>query len=268
MLGSPIHHSLSPAIQSAAYRELGLPWGYGSVEMTAERLPAFVARLDESWRGLSLTMPLKRDILPLLQWRHPLVDRVGAANTVLVTDEGMHGFNTDVRGAVEAFREAGVQSLDTVHILGAGATAASLLVAAADLGASSALVSARTPERAVGLSELGEREGIEVVVRPWGLSDRSLRIPDAVISTIPGGDNDLVFPEAVREASVLFDVAYDPWPTALAAEWGEAGGRVISGHDLLVHQAVGQVRIFVSGDLEQALPDESAVIAAMRGALA
>ncbi|NYF10778.1 shikimate dehydrogenase [Leifsonia sp. AK011] len=267
VLGSPIHHSLSPAIQSAAYRALGLPWKYSAIEMTGERLPEFVAHLDESWRGLSLTMPLKRDILPLLDWRHPLVDRVGAANTVLLTEEGVRGFNTDVRGAVEAFREAGVQSLDTVHILGAGATAASLLVAAVELGASSALVSARTPERAVGLSELGEREGIDVTVRAWGVSDRSLRIPDAVISTVPGGGNDLVFPEAVREASVLFDVAYDPWPTQLATSWGETGGRVISGYDLLVHQAVGQVRIFVSGDLERALPDEPAVIAAMRGAL-
>ncbi len=235
--------------------------------MTGEGLSGFVAALDDSWRGLSLTMPLKRDIIPVLSWRHPVVDRVGAANTVLITDEGIRGFNTDVRGAVEAFREAGVSELETIHVLGAGATAASLLVAAAELGATSALVSARTPERAAPLTQLGEREGIDVIVRPWGISDRSLRIPDAVISTVPGGQNDLVFSEAVRKASVLFDVAYDPWPTSLAATWTEAGGRVISGHDLLVHQAVGQVRIFVSGDLDRALADEPGVLAAMRDAL-
>lgn len=267
VLGSPIEHSLSPAIHSAAYRELGVPWQYEAIEMTGERLPGFVETLDVDWRGLSLTMPLKRDILPMLGWRHPVVERVGAANTVLMTDDGVRGYNTDVRGAVEAFREAGVSSLESIHILGSGATAASLLVAAAELGATSAHVSARTPERAAPLRDLGERVGVDVVVRPWGISDRSLRIPDAVISTVPGGENDLLFPEAVHASSVLFDVAYDPWPTELASAWNDAGGRVISGHDLLVHQAVGQVRIFLSGDLDLALPNEPAVLAAMRGAL-
>ena len=268
VLGSPIAHSLSPRIQSAAYLQLGLPWTYDAVELTGDRLPAFVESRDGSWRGLSLTMPLKRDILPVLSWRHPMVDRVGAANTVLLDNGSVRGFNTDVRGAVESFREAGVDSLDSVHILGAGATAASLLVAAAELGATNALVSARNPDRAQDIVELGAREGIEVVVRRWGVSDRSLRIPDAVISTVPGGENDLVFPEAVRAESVLFDVAYDPWPSDLARAWDAAGGRVISGLDLLVHQAIGQVRIFVSGDLDEALVDESAVLAAMRAAIA
>jgi len=268
VLGAPIAHSLSPRIHAAAYRELGLAWEYSAIEMTGEELPGFVGALDEGWRGLSLTMPLKRDILPLLDSRHPMVDRVGAANTVLLSDDGVRGFNTDVRGAVEAFTEAGVTGLQSVHILGSGATAASLLVAAAELGASSAIVSARTPERASSLVALGEQEGVDVVVRPWGVSDRSLRIPDAVISTVPGSGSDLVFPDAVRQASVLFDVAYDPWPTSLAEAWAAAGGRVISGLDLLVNQAVGQIRVFVAGDLEQPLPNESAVIDAMRAALA
>lgn len=268
VLGSPIAHSLSPRIQSAAYRQLGLSWSYEAVELVGDQLPAFVGSLDAQWRGLSLTMPLKRDILPLLGTRHPMVDRVGAANTVLIDSDGLRGFNTDVRGAVESFREAGVESLDTVHILGAGATAASLLVAAAELGATSALVSARTPDRAQGIVDLGAREGVDVTVRRWGVSDRSLRIPDAVISTVPGGKNDLVFPEAVRAESVLFDVAYDPWPSELARAWDAAGGTVISGLDLLVNQAVGQVRIFLTGNLDEPLPAEDAVIAAMRAALA
>lgn len=268
VLGSPVAHSLSPRIQSAAYSALGLPWSYEAVELTGEVLPEFVESLDESWRGLSLTMPLKRDILPLLESRHPMVDRVGAANTVLIDDGSLRGFNTDVRGAVESFREAGVDSLDTVHILGAGATAASLLVAVAELGATSALVSARNPDRALEIVELGAREGVDVIVRRWGVSDRSLRIPDAVISTIPGGENDLVFPEAVRAGAVLFDVAYDPWPSDLSLAWDAAGGTVISGLDLLVNQAIGQVRIFRTGDLDEPLPDEPAVLAAMRAALA
>ena len=236
--------------------------------MTGEGLAQFVESRDESWRGLSLTMPLKRDILPLLTSRHSLVDLVGGANTVLFADGGLRGFNTDVMGTVRSFTDAGVRGLEFVHILGAGATAASVLVAVAQLGATRALVSARTPDRAQYLVELGSRVGVDVVVRRWGVMDRSLIAPDAIISTLPGGENDLAFAGSIRERSVLFDIAYDPWPSELARTWSDVGGRVISGFDLLINQAVGQVRVFVAGDPDAPLPDEPAVIAAMRAAVA
>ena len=268
MLGSPIAHSKSPVIQRAAFGVLGLDWTYGAVEMTGDRLASFIDGLDETWRGLSLTMPLKRDVIPLLARRHPLVDLVGGANTVLFTDDGASGFNTDVAGAVTSFSDVGVTRLDYVHILGAGATASSILVAVAQLGATRVVVSARTPEKAASLVDIGRQLGVEVTPREWGVTDRSLVIPDAVISTLPGGANDMTFAEPIRERSVLFDVAYDPWPSALAQSWGEAGGTVISGLDLLINQAVGQLRIFVGGDLDAPLPEEAAVIDAMRSAVA
>lgn len=265
VLGSPISHSKSPAIQRAAYAALGLDWRYEAVEATGETLPAFIASRDESWRGLSLTMPLKRDVLPLLDWRDPLVDLVGGANTVLFTDDGLRGFNTDVYGVQRSFREAGVESLDQVYVLGAGATAASVIAGVAGLGARRVTVSARTPGKAQPLVALGETLGVAVTVVPWGVEGA---VPDAVVSTLPGGENYLVFPEAVRAASVLFDVAYDPWPSALATQWADAGGTVIPGIELLLNQAVGQVRIFVAGDPDLPLANEDAVVAAMRSAVA
>lgn len=260
VLGSPISHSKSPAIQRAAYGVLGLDWTYEAIEMTGASLPEFLRSRDASWRGLSLTMPLKRDVLPSLDWRAPLVDLVGGANTVLLTDDGLRGFNTDVYGVERSFREAGVESLDRVLVLGAGATAASVIAGVARLGAMHVVVSARTREKAAPLVELGESLGVEVAVT--GLSD--FPMADAVVSTLPGGSYDLVFPEEVREASVLFDVAYDPWPSELAKQWS---GTLISGLELLINQAVGQVRIFVGGDPDVALPNEDAVVAAMRAAV-
>jgi shikimate dehydrogenase len=268
VLGSPIAHSKSPTIHRAAYAALGLDWSYEAIEMTGERLAGFVDGCDASWRGLSLTMPLKRDVIPLLAWRHPLVDRVGGANTVLFAEDGPHGFNTDVPGIVQSFADVGVSSLRYAHVLGAGATAASVLVAAAELGAQRVLVSARQPERAVAIVDLGERLNVEVTVRGWGIMDRSLIAPDAIISTVPGGTSDYAFAEQIRRQSVLFDVAYEPWPTALAAAWAEVGGTVISGLDLLVNQAVGQVRVFLNGDPTIPLPGEADVVAAMRAAVA
>jgi shikimate dehydrogenase len=265
VLGSPIAHSKSPAIQRAAYGVLGLDWEYGMADVTGAALPDYLGGLDERWRGLSLTMPLKRDVLPLLDRREPLVDVVGGANTVRLTEQGVLGANTDVHGVEQALRDAAVTGLDLVHILGAGATAAAVIAGVARLGARRVLVRARTPANAEPLIAVGERVGVEVVVRPIALEDRSLVVPDAVVSTLPGhAEHGLVFPEAVRAGSVLFDVAYDPWPSALAQAWTAP---VVSGLDMLIHQAVGQLRFWLHGDSEHVIDREPAVVAAMRAAV-
>lgn len=266
VLGSPIAHSKSPLLHAAAYRVLGLPWSYSAVDVVEGSLGAFLNTCDASWRGLSLTMPLKREVLRMLASRSALVETVGAANTVLFDDQlALHGFNTDVAGIVAALADHGVSTLDRVQILGAGATAASVLAAVAHLGSTSATVMARDPDRASALEPLAAHLGIELTVRRLGIADRSLIVPSAVISTLPGSaDHGLVFPEAIREQSVLLDVAYEPWPSVLAAAWGEVGGTVVSGLEMLLHQAIEQVRIFVTGQEGGALDDEPRVIAAMR----
>ena len=264
VFGSPISHSKSPKLHAAAYRALGLDWGYEAIELDAARLGDFVAGLDASWRGLSLTMPHKHVVLSLLDERDPLVDLVGAANTLLLDDGARRGFNTDVEGIVRAFADHGVTALDTVEILGAGATAQSALAAAAQLGARAARVVVRNLARAESLIPLAERLGVELTRERFGDPRGSLS-PDAVISTLPGGTSIVrEFPAELRGSAVLFDVAYDPWPSALAASWQQASGRVVSGLEMLVHQAVAQVRIFVSGSADVALSREDEVRDAMR----
>lgn len=275
VLGSPIAHSKSPLLHAAAYRVLGLDWEYSAVEVVEGSLGAFVNTLDPSWRGLSLTMPLKREILPMLASRSELVETVGAANTVLLGDEGspggltLLGFNTDVAGVVGAFAAHGVTALESVEILGAGATARSVLAAVAQLGATRVRVSARDPERARGLEPLTARLGLQLTVGALGIGDGiQNHIPSAVISTLPGAvAHELEISAPVRESAVLLDVAYEPWPSALAVAWGQAGGTVISGLEMLLHQAIGQVRIFVTGDEAGALPHEAEVVTAMRAAV-
>lgn len=268
VLGSPIAHSKSPALHAAAYRVLGLEWEYSAIDVPYGDLATFLGGLDASWRGLSLTMPLKNEVLPLLHERSALVEQVGAANTVLLVDGRKEGFNTDVAGVVGALGEAGVTSLEYVQVLGAGATAASVLAASAQLGATRALVSARDPEKARSLEPLAAALGIDLAIRPIGIMDRSMIIPSAVVSTLPGGTPiDMPYPEAIRAGAVLLDVAYDPWPSALATSWTDAGGTIVSGLEMLLHQAVAQVRIFVSGTEGGDLPDETAVVAAMRSAV-
>lgn len=268
VLGSPIGHSQSPALHRAAYAMLGLDWQYEAIEMDSAGLGDFVSSRPGDWRGLSLTMPLKRDVVPLLEVIDPFVQLTGVANTVLFAEstEGriLQGFNTDVIGIVDAFRHAGIEHLSRVWMLGAGATAASALVAAARLGVREVEVSARSLHSLRTLFNLGERLGIEM--RSARADDTETGfVPDAIISTLPGGANHpYQFDSATRAASVLFDVAYDPWPSPLAARWLEVGGRVIPGIEMLIYQALLQVRIFLGGSADRILPREEAVLAAMR----
>jgi shikimate dehydrogenase len=269
VLGSPIAHSKSPALHAAAYGRLGLPWQYSAIEVVEGSLGAFLNTLDASWRGLSLTMPLKREVLPLLDSRSGLVDKIGAANTVLI-EEGpagglsLSGFNTDVGGITGALADHGVERVELAHLIGTGATAATALVAVAHLGAERVLVSGRRPEALGELVALGTRIGVRVETRQFG-GPVPFRA-ELVIDTLPGGVEPVDDP-VIDDADALLDVSYDPWPTARAQRWLDRGGLVVDGLEMLLHQAIGQVRIFTTGSPYGELPDEEAVIRAMRQAV-
>lgn len=268
VLGSPIEHSRSPVLHAAAYRQLGLDWSYTAFEVTSDQLDGFLRSRDAAWRGLSLTYPLKVDVLPMLD----AVDRVArltyAANTVCFDGGHRRGYNTDVGGIVRTLREGGLADIRHGVLIGAGATAASAIAAMAELGALEVRVYARSPERAAALIELGSALGVVVRTLPIAELERAAAA-DLVVCAIPGGAELGVAASAELVASaVLLDVAYDPWPTTIANEWFAADGRVVHGLGMLLHQALLQVRVFVTGDPVTALDDESAVLRVMRESLA
>jgi shikimate dehydrogenase len=231
VLGSPIAHSLSPALHRAAYDALGLDWTYDAIEMTPVELPAFLTGLDESWAGLSLTMPLKQAVLPLLDSTSELVEQVAAANTVLLP--ARRGENTDVAGIVAALAEVGVTSAARAVVLGGGATARSALAALAILGC-------RTPTlvvRSEPTESLAAARRLGVAPKVAGWDPAVLEGSDLLISTVPAGAAD-EFAPYVADVPVLLDVVYDPWPTALAAS---CQGIVVGGAVMLLHQAAAQV---------------------------
>jgi shikimate dehydrogenase len=268
VLGSPIAHSLSPTLHEAAYATLGLGWSYGRHEVASGGLDAFVAGLGPEWRGLSLTMPLKREVLPLLDRTTPLVDELGVANTVAFRREGSAvvraGANTDVQGLVRPVEALGHLPGEAT-ILGGGATAASALTAAVRLGASLVRVFLRDTAKAGALVELAVRFGVSLEVLP--LTDLPGTRHGFVLSTLPGGAADPLDLVPSGLDAVLFDVAYEPWPTAAASRWADAGGRVLNGLDMLTEQAIGQIRFFLTGDEDELLPDEAVVRRAMRTAV-
>jgi shikimate dehydrogenase len=239
VLGSPIQHSLSPLLHAAAYASLGLNWTYERVEVDEERLAPFVESLDASWRGLSLTMPLKAAVLEL-----GAVDQLarlaGAGNTLILEAGTRRVYNTDVGGLAWAVREVTLSPLPRVTILGAGGTARAALIAAAQLGAEHVTVVARTPSRAEPLRALSAEVGVAVDITPW-----SMPLPDAdfAVSTVVSGAADSIAQAVAASAPLVADVIYDPWPTVLASTAQQAGCTVISGRDLLVGQALLQIEL-------------------------
>jgi shikimate dehydrogenase len=241
VLGHPIDHSLSPVLHRAAYADLGLAWTYDRIDVTTEALPALITGLDGSWAGLSLTMPLKHAVLALIDEADDVVVATGAANTVVLRDGSRWGYNTDVEGLVAALDERGA-ARGAATVLGAGATARSAVAALADRGAPRVTAYVRRPEAADDLRSTAIACAVDLDVRPWGEAAGGLAA-DVVVSTVPRGAADDLADLVPSRPGALLDVVYDPWPTALAAAWAARGGAVASGLDLLLHQAVGQVRL-------------------------
>jgi len=258
----------------AGYRELGLTsWTYEAIECNERDLAGFLNSVGPDWVGLSLTMPLKRAVLPLLDETEQLATDVGAANTVLLRHGKRLGYNTDVPGMVTALRQAGVDSGRNALILGSGATACSALAALRELGGVDVAVAVRSRPRAESLLAVAARLGLGVrlvdldadagLVDAGGPADPARPGQAAwglLISTIPAAAAESVARQiddgAVR-AEAVFDVGYDPWPTPLAQAAQTVGQVVISGFDLLVYQAVGQFELMIG---------QAAPVAAMRAA--
>jgi len=279
VLGDPVAHSLSPTLHRAAYARLGLSWEYDAVPVGSGGLAGFLDGLDGSWRGLSLTMPLKREALALAAGATGLASglatdraRVAGGVNTLVLDGGrpVLADNTDLPGAVAAVRERYDGPVARGTILGGGATAASTGLALCDLGAREVRLLARRPERAADAAAAiaAHPAGPRVDVLP--LAGTAVT-GEVVVSTVPAAaqDDDLV--RRCADVPVVFEVLYDPWPTPLAIAAGGSGRVLVGGLDLLVHQAVLQLELFtgceaLAGDVLDAMRSAGERVLAERSA--
>ena len=251
VLGSPITHSLSPTLHEAAYRALGLSsWIYGAPEVREPDLPGFVARLGPEWAGLSLTMPLKEAAFEVADEVSDLALEVGAINTLVPRpDGGWRGDNTDVYGVSHALRDAGCTHVASSMVIGSGATARSVVAALVMLGCAKVTFAVRSVARPETLAQ-ARRAGLEVEVVQLGQVAGSLGDIPLVISTLPanslaaGALADLMPPAgSLPPDHTLLDVVYTGWPSPLARTFEQAGASVVSGFEMLVHQAAEQVHL-------------------------
>ena len=254
VLGHPISHSKSPALHLAAYGKLGIDISYTAVDLTEDALPEFMreVRSQNGWRGLSVTMPLKTAMVSEVDDIRGVAGVLGVVNTVAFEEAGNTvrsvGYNTDVAGIVNAVRNAGVASAPAAVVLGGGGTAASAVAALKDLGTDYAQVFVRDTGRAAEAQAAAAGVGLRVDVRPLTEAAVPTASADVVISTLPPRAADGLASELAgmqaRTAGVLLDVAYDPWPSRIASVWQDGGGSVVPGLEMLLYQAVEQVRLF------------------------
>ena len=242
VLGDPIEHSLSPVLHRAGYDAVGLDWTYDAHRVSAGGLAAVLSDLGPDWRGLSLTMPLKREALGLVDELTPRAELSGAVNTVVLTDGFRSGDNTDLPGAAAAIRERTEADLRAAVILGGGATATSVGLALIELGVRSVRLLVREEARAGETREVLSAHSTAPEVVVGGLDATDPLWADIVVSTIPAHAQTDALLARCAPVPIVFEALYEPWPTPLAAS---AEGRVlVGGLDLLVHQAAIQFELF------------------------
>ena len=254
VLGFPVEHSRSPQLHLAAYRALGFDdWTYDRIACTADELPSVVSGFGPEWVGVSVTMPGKFAALRFADERTERAQLVGSANTLVRTESGWRADNTDVDGVAGALDHR--RDLRRAIVLGSGATAPAAVVALAGLGVTDITVAARNQHRAARLLELGATLGArthfadlaDTNLADTNLIDTSLvgqiERAEVLVSTIPS-EAAALYASSFALVPVLLDAIYDPWPTPLAQAVANAGGQVVGGLQMLLHQAYSQVEQF------------------------
>lgn len=248
VLGSPVAHSLSPALHTAGFTAAGLTgWRYDRIECDAQRLPGLVGASGPDWAGFSVTMPGKAAAAAVADVRSERVERLGVANTLYRGASGSMGGwyaeNTDVDGVLGALQAAGVTPRRAL-VLGGGGTARSVVAALAEWGATEVTLAGRRPQSVAGCVDLAHAVGLPVQTCDLSVTTVAAVAAevDLVVSTVPAGAADQLA-GVLAAVPVLLDVVYAPWPTALAAA-SVSDRIVITGLDMLLHQAFRQFELF------------------------
>ncbi|MFH0967099.1 MAG: shikimate dehydrogenase, partial [Methanobacteriota archaeon] len=248
ILGNPCMHSLSPSIWNRLFHEYEIPAQYTWFECPDPARFIPVAE-DAGVRGLSVTIPHKKTIIPLLDEIHHDAQVIGAVNTVLLLDGKRYGFNTDWKGIYYPLE--GVTG-DTAVILGAGGAAPAAVYAATMRGFSPVILN-RTVKRA---EELAQRVGARFgAIHDFDKYDADLVINATSVGMGAGKTDEKMDPSMLIPASSLspdmhiFDLVYTPVETPLLRAALERGCSIIPGTEMFIHQLIEQFKILIGIDV-------------------
>ncbi len=250
VIGNPVSHSLSPAIHNRAFQELGLDFVYLAFRVEDVRSAVAGMRALENFRGLSVTIPHKVDIIEHLDEVAEVDAQIGSINTVVNEAGRLRGFGSDGPGARQALVEAGVEVAgEPVLILGSGGAARAIGFDLAHRAAPSSLIILGVVEDELEklVRDLKERSGVDATGELLG--DRSLErgiaesrvlIHATPVGMHPREDATLVPPEWMHAELAVMDIVYNPYQTRLLKDARARGIQTIPGIEMFVNQAVVQ----------------------------
>jgi shikimate dehydrogenase len=261
ILGDPVAHSLSPQMHNAALTALGINGIYVPFHVTPEHLAAAVAGVRAlQIAGLSVTVPHKERIIPLLDEIDPAAQLIGAVNTVVNRAGRLIGYNTDAPGFLQALRDTLNFSPrhQEVVLIGAGGAARAALVALAQEGAATIVVANRTAERAIDLvaSCCGEFPACQMVATGLDACNLGgfLSRADLLVNTSAIGLSGESFPAAIiaglKPSALIFDMVYTRTTasTPLVSQGESAGHRTADGHSMLIAQGEAAFTLWTGAD--------------------
>jgi len=259
VLGDPISHSLSPKIHSAAYEYLGLDYSYEAIRVPAGELATFLASEGSSFDGFSVTMPLKFEAAAIAGETN--LFGTGACNTLVRTNAGFDGFNTDIPGIQFALAECLASRPESAAVLGSGATARSAIVALVQSGFKNINIYARDTQKATDLLDLLPIDSAEHIVASLG---EYKALENVTVNTIPAGA-DLSLHVDSQSGGWLLSANYAESNDGITGSF--ASERYVTGKEMLIGQAIEQIRHFLGTDLAANSLDVSELAAVMRKAL-
>lgn len=269
VIGSPVAHSLSPAIHRAAFAAAGVDWSYVAFDVE----PGSAARALDAMRtlgigGLSVTMPHKTDVAQLVDRLDPAAAALRSVNTVSWDGDQLVGSSTDGAGFVASLADAGVEVAGAkVAVIGAGGAARSVIDALARAGALDITVVNRSHDRAEHAAALAPTATVGIVsdIARADIVVNATSVGMGVDATA-ASDADLpCSPELLHQRQVVADLVYHPLETAWLRHAADLGASTVDGLGMLVHQAALQQRIWLGDD---AVIDTAAMRAAAESALA
>jgi shikimate dehydrogenase len=261
VIGSPVRHSLSPALHNAAFHSAGRDWRMVAFEVAPGDGAAAVAAMRTlGIGGLAVTTPHKTDVAAAVDEVDPAANALRSVNTVVLRDDGStFGASTDGAGFVDALRADGVDVEHTrAVVLGAGGAARSIVDALGRAGAIEIVIVNRDPHRAAEAASLAP---VARVGSPDDIAPADVLVNATSVGM--GRDQSPIDARHLRADLVVVDIVYHPLDTALLRAARAAGAHVVDGLGMLVHQAVRQQELWTG-----ARPDPGVLRAAAQAELA
>ncbi len=265
LLGYPLGHSVSPAMQNAAFRALGIDWDYMRLETERAKLRESIAKIRAGdCAGANVTIPHKQAVIELLDDLSETARRINAVNTIVNREGKLFGDNTDAPAFIRSLKENHIHPRNArVAILGAGGAAFAVTFALAAEGAREIVIINRNGARAADLADrLHENFPQLGIAVNWleAASDAHILVNATPVGMYPNvAESPMPRGQEFSPRPIIVDLVYNPIETKFLSDAKRAGARTIGGLGMLVHQGAASFKLWTGRDAPLDVMNRAAV---------